>query len=355
MARPRQGARLVRLPGKSNWYIKDGDIRRNSRGITLSTGTEDREDAKCVLASYLAKKAVPDQPTISQLLDMRLEDMRARQVRRVRDTNYMHATLKEHFGRLKPEQLSLPLISQFRQSYQDVPAMLREYLLELKTTLRMAKNHNIIQHVPPIIIPAKAPPRDVFLTHAEAEALWRAAHSAHLKLFIHLALVTGARKEAILQLTWDRVNLESRRIDFHDPDKAVTNKRRTLSPITAETAVILAEAQKFAETGNVIEFNGKPVKDIKKGFALAAKKAGLVNVTPHVLKHTAISWLAQAGCPIERIAALTSTNANTVRRIYQKFAPEHLQEEAEILGKAVSFATKVAKPVLSHQHSEATQ
>lgn len=355
MARPREGARLVRLPGKANWYIKDGDIRRNGRCLTLSTGTEDREDAKCFLASYLAKKAVPEQPTISQLLDMRLEDMLARKVRRARDTGYMHKTLKEHFGRLKPEQLSLPLISQFRQAYNHVPAMLREYLLELKTTLQMAKNHNIIQHMPPITIPAKAPPRDVFLNQEQAQALWEAAQSAHLKLFIHLALVTGARKEAILQLTWDRVNLSSRRVDFHDPNKAITNKRRTLSPITAETAEILKEAKQFAETDHVIEFNGKPVKDIKKGFALAAKKAGLENVTPHVLKHTAISWLAQAGCPIERIAALTSTNANTVRRIYQKFAPEHLQEEAEILGKAVSFATKVAKPAQTTDQHEAAQ
>lgn len=281
--------------------------------------------------------------------------MEARQVRRVRDTTYMHKTLKGHFGRLRPEQLSLPLLSRFRQEYNHKPAMLREYLLELKTTLRMGFQHGIIEKIPQIIIPAKRAPKDRFLTQEEAEKLWNAAHSAHVKLFIHLALITGARKEAILQLTWNRVDLETGRIDFNDPNRQVTNKRRTLSPITAEMVTALKDAKQFAETDHVIEFNSKPLKDIKKGFALAAQKAGLKDVTPHTLKHTAISWLAQAGRSIEAIAAMTSTNANTVRRIYQKFAPEYLLEEANILAKATRFATQVAKPSLSPQQSGAIQ
>lgn len=355
MARPRQGPRLVRLPGKDNWYVKDGGIRKHGRGLILSTGYPDRESAECFLAEYIARKAVPAQPTISQLLDMRLDDMKARQVRRVRDTGYMHKTLKQHFGRLKPEQLSLPLLSQFRKQYNRVPAMLREYLLELKTTLQTARNHNIIERMPPIIIPAKRAPKDRFLTREEAELLWNAAHSAHVKLFIQLALVTGARKEAILQLTWNRVDLIEGRIDFNDPNRPTTNKRRTLSPITADTIAVLEDAKQYAETDHVIEYNGKPLKDIKKGFGLAAQKAGLADVTPHTLKHTAISWLSQAGRSIEAIAAMTSTNANTVRRIYQKFAPEYLQEEAEILAKATSFATEIAKQNSMHQNQEAVQ
>lgn len=176
----------------------------------------------------------------------------------------------------------------------------------------------------------------------------------HIKLFIHLTLVTGARKGAILQLTWDRVDLEKGRLDFNDPNRPITNKRRTLSPIEQAVVEMLIEAKTFAETNHVIEFNGKPLKDIKKGFALAAKKAGLTGVTPHTLKHTAISWLAQAGSPIEHIAAMTATNANTVRRIYQKFAPEYLQDEAKILSNAMSFTHTFAKPVKLAQPSEAS-
>ncbi|MBO6505114.1 MAG: site-specific integrase [Kordiimonadaceae bacterium] len=281
--------------------------------------------------------------------------MRARKVRRVPTVEYAHKALRKHFGNLRPEQLSLPLLSRFREQYNYVPAMLREYLLEMKTTLQMAVNHNIIDRAPPILLPPKSPPRDRFLTKKEAEALWNAAYSAHVKLFIQLSLVTGARKEALLQLTWDRVNLIDARIDFNDPNRPITNKRRPLSPITQETVATLKTAKQFAETSHVIEFNGKPLKDIKKGFALAAQKAGLEGVTPHTLKHTAISWLAQGGRPIEGISAMTGTNANTVRRIYQKFAPEYLQEEAEILAKATSFATQFAKLTETSPDTEGAQ
>lgn len=99
----------------------------------------------------------------------------------------------------------------------------------------------------------------------------------------------------------------------------------------------------------------KTVKRYQEGFALAAQKAGLEGVTPHTLKHTAISWLAQGGRPIEGISAMTGTNANTVRRIYQKFAPEYLQEEAEILAKATSFATQFAKLTETSPDTEGAQ
>jgi len=347
MARPRKGPRLIRINGIKNWYVRDG------RGAQFSTGTPDRESAECVLASYIARKAVPAQPTITQLLNMRMDDLKARKVSSASNTVYRHNALKAQFGNLKPEQLSLPLINEFKQVHEHVPAMLREYLLELKTTLKMAKDNNIISVVLPISMPAKRPPRDRFLSKDEAAQLWNAAHSSHIKLFIHLALVTGARKSAILQLTWDRVDLTNGRIDFNDPNMPITNKRRTLSPIQPEVVNMLKEAKDYAETNHVIEFNGKPVKDVKKGFALAAQKVGMKDVTPHTLKHTAISWLAQAGCPIEHIAAMTATNANTVRRIYQKFAPEYLQEEAKILANAVSFTNTFAKQAAPSPTAEA--
>ena len=46
---------------------------------------------------------------------------------------------------------------------------------------------------------------------------------------------------------------------------------------------------------SVVEFNGKPVKSVRKAFARAAAEAELDGVTPHVPGHTAASWAMQAG------------------------------------------------------------
>jgi integrase len=48
-----------------------------------------------------------------------------------------------------------------------------------------------------------------------------------------------------------------------------------------------------------VEFNGKPVASVKKGFRTAIGLAKLPGrVTPHTLRHTAATWLMQLGAPI---------------------------------------------------------
>jgi len=135
----------------------------------------------------------------------------------------------------------------------------------------------------------------------------------------------------------------------NDPLKTITKKRRSTVPITVQTASLLKEAQAYAETGYVIEYMGKPLQDMKRTFNSAVAKAGLKKVTPHVLKHTAISWLSQGSHSIEKISEITATHPNTVRRIYRKFAPEFLQDEAEYLGKCLDFADLAAKKQQAQQ------
>ena len=45
----------------------------------------------------------------------------------------------------------------------------------------------------------------------------------------------------------------------------------------------------------VVEWNGKPVRSVRKAFAAAVKAAGLdgLGITPHVLRHTAATWAMQ--------------------------------------------------------------
>src|SRR5262249_13434795 len=52
----------------------------------------------------------------------------------------------------------------------------------------------------------------------------------------------------------------------------------------------------------LIEWQGEPVKRINKAFRVAVRLAGLGrDVTPHTLRHTAITWQAQLGVPEHEI------------------------------------------------------
>ena len=97
----------------------------------------------------------------------------------------------------------------------------------------------------------------------------------------------------------------------------------------------------MATTTSVIEWNGKPVKSIKTAFQKTADRAGLPWCSPHVLKHTAITWLAKKRWSIEEIAEFTETSTETVRRVYRQGSPEKLVKQADDLDEMVSPSTQL--------------
>jgi hypothetical protein len=76
-------------------------------------------------------------------------------------------------------------------------------------------------------------------------------------------------------------------------------------------------------------------QDIKKGFAAAAEAAGVPWCTPHHLKHTAISWLFDAGYSLDWVAKFTETTPAVCERIYRKTNPDAYADMAESLGDRV--------------------
>jgi len=96
------------------------------------------------------------------------------------------------------------------------------------------------------------------------------------------------------------VDLE-RGIYYRKPiGKKETNKLQPPAPIPPR---LLAHMRRRDRLGiaveHFVEYNGKPVLSVKKAFRTVVKlcKLGLSegNVTPHTLRHTAATWLMQAG------------------------------------------------------------
>jgi integrase len=114
-------------------------------------------------------------------------------------------------------------------------------------------------------------------------------------------IFTAGQKIAILQLTWDRVDFERRQIRL-----AVVGDRnrkgRALVPMTDRLFAELQAAKQAALSPYFVEYAGGQVLDIKKGFASAVARAGLGDVTPHDLRHSAAVWMAESGVPMDEIA-----------------------------------------------------
>jgi integrase len=180
-----------------------------------------------------------------------------------------------------------------------------------------------------VALPPAAPPKDRYLTTSEFQSLLAAAQASHVKLFIVLALATAARKEALLTLTWDRVDLSRGIINL---GRGVRQKGRAVVPVNDFAREWLQKAQAAAVSDFVIEWAGGAVASIRTGFDAACAKAGFTDVTPHVLRHTAAVWMAEAGVRMSEIAQyLGHRDSRTTERVYARYSPEYLQTAAAAL------------------------
>lgn len=199
-----------------------------------------------------------------------------------------------------------------------------------------------------IELPPMPAPRERYLTKAEARALiWAATgklYEPHIRLFIILALCTAARATAILELTWDQIDFDRGRINLGD---GVGNKGRARPPMNRTARLALVAAFEGRTTDHVISYGGRPVKSIKKGFALACQRAGLDDVHPHVLRHTAAVWMVEAGRPMSEVAQYLGHSSEAVTfSTYGRYSPEHLREAANALEIDLGLQ-EVRKPAIS--------
>jgi integrase len=197
--------------------------------------------------------------------------------------------------------------------------------------LRACLKSHYGEKAPPMWSPSPSAPRDRWLSIAEVEKLLAAIETHHVRLFVILALCTGARMTAILDLTWDRVDFAIRTIDLRPAGRETTNKRRTVVPMNNRALAALTAAEKGAMTDYVIEWRGERVASVKKAIREASRRAG-VPCSPHVFRHTAAVWAVQAGASIEEIAQfLGHTSTRVTASVYARFSPTYLRRVADAL------------------------
>ncbi|CAI9122018.1 tyrosine-type recombinase/integrase [Brytella acorum] len=211
------------------------------------------------------------------------------------------------------------------------PGTLRREFNVLRASLRRAWKDGFLMRPPEIEVPRDSAPRDRYLTKTEARKLLDACETPHVRTFMAIAIYTGARKGSILALTWDRVHWQTGLIDFQEPGRILTAKKRAVVPMTRALRAEMEEAFKLSAGDYVIHWHGKPIPTgLRWSFKKACERAGLTwRPTPHHLKHSVASWLAMDGVPIDQAADWLATDPVTLRRVYRKFGPSYLRTIAD--------------------------
>lgn len=194
----------------------------------------------------------------------------------------------------------------------------QESLALLSQMLEAAARHQLIMSDPTALVraPTPDPHVDRFLSREEADQLLEQFTGTDL-LLVKLMLYCGLRFQEAAGLRRFRVDFLRKRIQVAkvQPRKGSEKQPKSAAgtrpvPLTDELAVELSQAIPVPDDGLVITGrDGGRVRSEnwrKRVWIPAVKRAGLQDPqpTPHDLRHTYGSWLAEDGVPPHQIAAL---------------------------------------------------
>lgn len=182
-------------------------------------------------------------------------------------------------------------------------------------------------------MPPPGEPRTRFLTRKEFVRLLKAAEgSHHVAVFLHLAIATGARKEAILGLRWDtHIDFEKRQVWLGFKQ---SGKGRTTVPMTKRLFTVLKNADEMKIGDFVVEWAGKQIADIDTALGRVYERAGLGDIPAkaHTLRRTSGAWAVQRGASIYEVSKrLGHSSVAVTERHYAHLAPDHMKRSTEAL------------------------
>jgi hypothetical protein len=310
--RDRHG-KLVRY---ATWVIRDG-----ARKLRTGCAREDRAGAERALAEYLASKyraprdrnRHPADILVLDVLNIYLADKAGKHAR-PEETKQRVLTLADFWqshtladvnGRRCREYVACRVGQPWRSAKPDrtgqpprlvTEAAARRELEDLRAAINHHRREGLCSEVVSVVIPEKGIARERWLTRSEAARLiwaaWRArqvmrdqrterAVGRHVARFILLGLYTGTRHAAIcsaaLMPTIGRGHVDLERGVFYRRVEGARETKKRQPPVRLPER-LLAHLRRWERLGianrAVVEWNGKPIRSVRKGFAAAVRAAG---------------------------------------------------------------------------------
>lgn len=338
----------LRQHDNKKWYVHWTDGRRSRR---VSTGQKEEAKAQNFFARWLLAEQEDSTDAgpkflVLELWNLYFERHILKNSMSVRTSEVVGRNLMLHFGPLRPIEIEIKNDDGLDKVEQYIalrkagmigrcpaaPATIRHELSRLKAAFTWCANpkRKILRpaDVPVFDLPPDSEPRDRWLRTDEIDKLFDAAVSSRagerlsrVERFFWLALETGARLMAILELTWDRVDFEAGVIHFNVPGRKKTKKRRTSVPISRSLLMPLAYA--YEEREDEFVCGGLP-QVIWRNVKAVAKRAGVASVSPHVLRHTAATHMLRGGVPIWQVAGVLANTVQMIERSYGHHVPDGL-------------------------------
>lgn len=342
------GYELRRDGPLGNFHIFWSEGRRSKR---RSTRTRDRAEAEIVLANFILEKdrpaaeAAPEQYGLGTLIDQYWRERGSRGDGAKANKSHM-----KHVRAFHADDTVASLTEDRQQAYEDVcleegaaNGTINRRRGVLRSALRHALRRGRIAAIP--IIPSLEEPESSgkYFARQQVADLLRGARRErlhHIALFICLMLATGHRKTAVLQLTWDRVDLEAGTVDFRLPGKKHSKKKRTRAALPDKTIRLLRRWRKRSPGPIVISPSGRFMVNFRRHWRRVTKAAGMDTAGTHTLKHTAATWALRVASPW-LVEGQMATSARTLMKVYGRHLSDDLKSVAEMVAHSRPGARRV--------------
>jgi integrase len=272
--------------------------------------------------------------------------------------------LKPYFGSMRLDAITAFTIEKYKKRRLDqdaAPGTVNRELATLSHLFHSAVEWRWLDRLPvrPKMLTENAG-RIVALTDAECDALVTAAVASadpDLWLFVAFGLNTAMRHAEITSARWDQLDLINRRLSI---PAAKAGQRE--QPITPELAELLA-AEREMRQDRVGWIFPSPHTDSTVGhrvrmdasFRDAVIRAGLdpALVTPHVMRHTAITTLVQAGVDLPTVQRISGHKTLAMVLRYAHVHGRHIDRAIQAIGRTVPqrLANETAAAITQELHT----
>lgn len=141
-----------------------------------------------------------------------------------------------------------------------------------------------------------------------------AAAGPHLQLALVLAVNTGQRQGDLLSMEWDQYDGQAIRLTQSK------TKTRVEVPVTSELKSHLDSTPRIS---NYIlnSIKGRPWNqdNFRHQFEAVQRRAEIPDLHFHDLRGTTVTWLAEAGCTLEEVVAITGHSMTSAMAIVDKY------------------------------------
>lgn len=351
-------------------YLEDSKGRRKSDSFYLfwseggrsrrcSTGTDDRQEAETFLAHFILEREAPairkrDQMPLAVVFEDYIRE-HGPNIVNLKRTKLSRDRVLEYFYDETVAAISTNSIRGFIQWRRDAglkDSSIRRELNDLRAALNHQEIEGRLESAPRFRNVEDGPGREQYLTQQQAAALYDAIDLPHIQLAMDIALRTGQRKGAILELTWEQVNFEERLIHFNPAGRKQTDKRRAIVPMSDQMFVILWSEASHARSRQEMVVQGRYGAihggSMLKGFNQARERIGMGKETTfHVLRHTVATWLIMQGVDKDKVKTLLAHNGAAKKDMTDRYIhlnPDYLRDVVSVLDRfCAPFARKDVK------------